>query len=397
MLRTEIVTREIDLTRPGQVPTEGPVDARRVVGYSVGAMAIRGTWTTGVLELRHGLLETLMRRIPGQPTLTASTRRQTQVRAIDEPFIGAAVTTTEADVVLRLTYLLIVDDEMEFDTGSIFIDLDQAGGAGDLGNIIHNGDRDHTRHFLRGSFDYAVRKGSVGSGTTRMYGGINTGDDSAVSINFTASRTIRRGLDISGDLFIRPQVTVASAGCRLEIPYYLTRGGAVSRLRGTWQDAAGQTFHGFTSSPVIPRAPLAVGQELSAEAYDRIAATYATAHGSPAAPENFVNIDLRSRNVRGRDDMGSGGAANRITDAAADTLGGVLGDWQTTLASGNLPSGQQYRSLWTGGSVSNRINGVTVSAGGDVSSIIVAHNLPGSGTPFNHGDPSTFANIFVIP
>lgn len=101
--------------------------------------------------------------------------------------------------------------------------------------------------------------------------------------------------------------------------------------------------------------------------------------------------DLRGRVVAGQDDMG-GTSANRVTDASADSLGGVLGSEDHTLTISEMPSHDHtgnYSNIDVAGAVD------TVGhhpSGANISSSVVAE---GGGGAHNNIQPTLFINYIV--
>ncbi|MCP3855050.1 MAG: tail fiber protein, partial [Actinomycetia bacterium] len=77
----------------------------------------------------------------------------------------------------------------------------------------------------------------------------------------------------------------------------------------------------------------AVSRTSYANLFTEIGETFGVGDGSTT----FNLPDMRGRVALGLDNMG-GSSANRVTAAAADSLGGADGDEKKTIATGNLPS-----------------------------------------------------------
>lgn len=79
------------------------------------------------------------------------------------------------------------------------------------------------------------------------------------------------------------------------------------------------------------------GQAVSRTTYANLFAAIGTQFGVGNGSTTFTLPDLRGRTPIGMDNMGSG-AANRVTNAAADTLGGSGGSETHTLTTDEIPS-----------------------------------------------------------
>lgn len=111
--------------------------------------------------------------------------------------------------------------------------------------------------------------------------------------------------------------------------------------------------------------------------------------------------DLRGRTVIGMDDYGalsSAGAANRVTNAAADARGGVLGAETHTLTTTELPShthtfSDKFFASGTGGALTG-LNSPTSTAA-NYASVASTTDATGSGAAHNNVQPS-MAMYFII-
>jgi microcystin-dependent protein len=81
---------------------------------------------------------------------------------------------------------------------------------------------------------------------------------------------------------------------------------------------------------------LCYGQPINRIAYANLFSVIGTTFGVGDGVNTFNLPDLRGRVVIGQDDMG-GSSANRITDVAADSIGGTGGAETHTLVSGEMP------------------------------------------------------------
>lgn len=82
---------------------------------------------------------------------------------------------------------------------------------------------------------------------------------------------------------------------------------------------------------------LCYGQAISRSTYSALFAVIGETYGVGDASTTFNLPDLRGRFPLGQDDMG-GSAANRVTDADADTLGGADGAETVTLTDAQVPA-----------------------------------------------------------
>ena len=92
-----------------------------------------------------------------------------------------------------------------------------------------------------------------------------------------------------------------------------------------------------TASPDTTEWLLCNGQAVSRTTYATLFGVIGTAFGSGDGSSTFNVPDLRGRVIAGLDDMG-GSSADRVTDVAADSLGGTVGSATHTLTSGEMPA-----------------------------------------------------------
>jgi microcystin-dependent protein len=123
---------------------------------------------------------------------------------------------------------------------------------------------------------------------------------------------------------------------------------------------------------------LCYGQAVSRTTYAALFTAIGTAYGSGDGSTTFNVPDLRGRVPAGVDNMG-GASANRITDATADSVGGVYGAESHTLTFNELPDGA---TQW---GVGTNING---AAGAQAQEA-------GGGAAHNNVQPSIFSNYII--
>lgn len=122
----------------------------------------------------------------------------------------------------------------------------------------------------------------------------------------------------------------------------------------------------------------AVSRTTFADLFSAIGTTYGVGDGSTT----FNIPDMRGRNALGLDNMG-GTPANRVTDAQADVLGGVLGA-ETKNISHNHGAATGSYTLLTADSPSHTHDS-KVETGGGAGSVKVNANSDGTGTPILTG------------
>lgn len=141
----------------------------------------------------------------------------------------------------------------------------------------------------------------------------------------------------------------------------------------------GQATVGTTNDPTLQRLYNAIG----------------TTYGGTGATD-FCVPDMRGRAIVGLDNMG-GSSANRIANAQADSLGGVMGAETHTLAVGELPVTILNGKSLTG-SGSNTCYSVATSRGSsaDYTTSDAANESFGSGNSHNNVQPTIFQNYVIL-
>lgn len=140
----------------------------------------------------------------------------------------------------------------------------------------------------------------------------------------------------------------------------------------------------------------AVSRTTYATLFTAIGTTYGVGNGSTT----FNVPDLRGRIVGGKDDMG-GSAANRITNASADSLGGTYGTETHTLAVGEIPSHTHGLIINSGGAGSNVNVGTSTSASSQYDttwgsgSSTATDGGTGGGGAHNNVQPTIFLNAII--
>jgi microcystin-dependent protein len=138
---------------------------------------------------------------------------------------------------------------------------------------------------------------------------------------------------------------------------------------------------------------LCYGQALSRTTYADLFAAIGTDYGVGDGSTTFNLPDLRGRVWIGLDNMG-GSSANRVTDAAADSIGGTLGEEVHTLTTGEMPSHTHTTpsllGIWAG-------SGPGLTAGGSYSPTTPrsATNAEGGGGAHNNMQPGMAGNVII--
>ena len=126
------------------------------------------------------------------------------------------------------------------------------------------------------------------------------------------------------------------------------------------------------------------GQAISRTVYLKLFAVIGTTFGAGNGSTTFNLPDLRGRVPLGLDNMG-GISANRVTAAAADTVGGVGGEETHTLTIGEMPSHYHTTTLY-GGSQQTTTSKPGRTVGTDKYAVI-ANSSTGGGEPHNNMQP----------
>lgn len=143
------------------------------------------------------------------------------------------------------------------------------------------------------------------------------------------------------------------------------------------------------------------GRAISRTTYADLFTLFGTTYGAGDGTTTFNIPDVRGRACFGLDDMGTAqGAANRVTHANADVLGGTLGAESQTLVIANLAghdhspttSGGRFRIFYGGAGWQN-------PGGGNNYTDDWTTNTVGSGQAFSIINPAIFAHqlLRVLP
>lgn len=139
------------------------------------------------------------------------------------------------------------------------------------------------------------------------------------------------------------------------------------------------------------------GRAISRTTYSALFALWGTTYGVGDASSTFNIVDDRGRVVAGMDNMGTvAGAANRVTDTDADTLGGTDGTETHTLLQTELPDITLTSSnapIFTLNGNATGSSGATKIVSGNTST--VSTPLGGDDTPFDVMQPTIFRHKIV--
>jgi len=173
-------------------------------------------------------------------------------------------------------------------------------------------------------------------------------------------------------------ICYATAASTVQVVSYTKADGtAVVASADTTVPTGGMIPYGSTTAP--SGYLLCDGATVASATYGDLFAVIGTSFGGDAT--NFDLPDLRGRSPLGMDDMGSGeGAANRVTAAAADSVGGVSG--AESISMGLANNGAHTHTGTTQSDAAGAGGGVTkIKAGTD------ATGSSGSGTAKNTMNP----------
>ena len=134
---------------------------------------------------------------------------------------------------------------------------------------------------------------------------------------------------------------------------------------------------------------LCYGQAVDRTTYADLFTAISTGFGVGDGATTFNVPDIRGRTPLGKDNMG-GVSANRVTDAAADSIGGTLGSEEHTLTTAEMPAHTHdyEEGVLTGsldGSTAPYNNGLTTKA----------TTSTGGGTAHNNLPPSQTGNYII--
>jgi len=137
---------------------------------------------------------------------------------------------------------------------------------------------------------------------------------------------------------------------------------------------------------------LCYGQQVSRTTYADLFAVISTTFGAGDGSTTFNLPDIRGRIPLGKDNMG-GTSANRVTAAAADTLGGSGGEENHTLTTGEIPSHTHTlatRNTYDGSVYSCKIPGHAFGSNSNVTT-----NATGGGGAHNNMPPYLTLNYII--
>lgn len=131
---------------------------------------------------------------------------------------------------------------------------------------------------------------------------------------------------------------------------------------------------------------LCYGQAVSRSTYANLFTALSTTYGVGDGVTTFNLPDLRGRTVAGMDNMGGSGA-NRVTNVAADSVGGVMGTETHTLTTSEMPSHSHYASGSGGGTYAEGT--------GTFSSGTLSTAPEGGGQAHNNMQPTMFMHFII--
>jgi microcystin-dependent protein len=136
---------------------------------------------------------------------------------------------------------------------------------------------------------------------------------------------------------------------------------------------------------------LADGAAVSRARYPELFACFGETFGAGDGTTTFNLPDLRGRAIFGLDNMG-GSSANRLTDSAADILGGDPGDEAAILEAGNLPPHAHTLENASAAAVSSGspLHVIQIEATGSIST-----STEGDADPFSIVQPGLGLNMIV--
>ncbi len=133
------------------------------------------------------------------------------------------------------------------------------------------------------------------------------------------------------------------------------------------------------------------GRAVGRVRYADLFAAIGTLHGVGDGSTTFNLPDLRGRSLIALDDMGTAeGAANRVTAAEADTVGGSDGEEEHTLIESEIPAHVHDVTIYTGAEPFNK-----VGPGGTTSLGTVATSSYGGDGAHNNMQPYMAVNVLI--
>lgn len=133
------------------------------------------------------------------------------------------------------------------------------------------------------------------------------------------------------------------------------------------------------------------GTAVSRTTYATLFAAIGTTYGVGDGSTTFNLPDLRGRIIAGLDNLG-GSSANRVTNANADSLGGVHGSETHTLTTAELPAHTHTISTYGGGGSNGLVSSGDSSAGAGPAA---ATGSNGSDTAHNNVQPTMFMAYII--
>ena len=132
---------------------------------------------------------------------------------------------------------------------------------------------------------------------------------------------------------------------------------------------------------------LAYGQAVSRTTYSALFAVVGTSFGAGDSSTTFNVPDMRGRIIAGLDNLG-GSSANRITAAAADTVGGATGEETHELTIGEMPA--HTHAVGTANNVAGPGDYDSINPSGDVAS-----GETGGSQSHNNLQPTLFSTWII--
>lgn len=231
--------------------------------------------------------------------------------------------------------------------------------------------------------DYRVAADAT-SGT--IYANLPLGADAGTNREYIVQKT-----DSSANTVI---VNAAGAdtieGVRTSVTLTVMGDTATVRWNGSqWKESRAEpvsTLKDFAGATAPYGYIICNGTAVSRTGYAALFAVIGTTYGVGDGSTTFNVPDLRGRIIAGKDNMG-GSSANRITNAAADSLGGAMGAETHTLSETEMP--QHNHSMYT------MIAGVAIAGGSGFQGSTSVTGNTGGGQAHNNVQPTLFVNKLI--